>query len=164
MLELQVKGMGAKLNLCYAMQRKREKIMEHKKKLTTYLKYLYIAFFALGLVLASMVFNSDHFRISPVLSGNLFPYLRKSDFTMLHLGSILGAFLFVLSGKYSRLKTKYELLRHDIIKDLDSTIIATKICLCKSDCDCREQFIREMDELDIDIIFKKYKPESKYLL
>ncbi len=156
-------GMGAKLNLCYAMQRKREKIMEHKKKLTMYLKYLYIAYFALGLVLVSIVFNSQHFRTSPILSGTLFPYLRKSDFTLLYLGVILGAFLFVFSGKYSRLKTKYELLRHDIIKDLDSTIIATRICLCKGDCDCREQFVREMDELDIDIIFKKYKPERKYL-
>ena len=156
--------MSGKLNLCYAMQRKREKIMGQKKRLTKYLKYLYISYFALGLVLVSLVLNSDHFRMSPALSGNLFPYLHKSDFNLLYLGIALGAFLFVLSGKYSRLKTKYELLRHDIIKDLDSTIIATKICLCKSDCDCREQFIREMDELDIDIIFKKYKPESKYLL
>ncbi len=153
-----------KLNLCYAMQRKREKIMDYKKKLTRYLKYLYITYFAFGLVLASIVFNSDHYRISSTLSENLFPYLRKSDFTMLYLGVILGAFLFILSGKYNRLKTKYELLRHDIIRDLDSTIIATKICLCQGDCDCREQFVREMDELDIDIIFKKYKPESKYLI
>jgi hypothetical protein len=125
---------------------------------------LYVAYFALGLVLVSLVFNSEHFKVSPYLSDNLFPNLRKSDFTLLYLGIILGAFLFVLSGKYSRLKTKYELLRHDIIKDLDSTIIATKICLCKEDCDCREQFVREMDDLDIDIIFKKYKPESKYLI
>jgi hypothetical protein len=109
-------------------------------------------------------FNSFQQRSLQNLSENLFPYLRKSDFTMLYLGVILGAFLFILSGKYNRLKTKYELLRHDIIRDLDSTIIATKICLCQGDCDCREQFVREMDELDIDIIFKKYKPESKYLI
>ncbi|NLO38321.1 MAG: hypothetical protein GX115_02455 [Ruminiclostridium sp.] len=156
--------MSGKPNLCYAMQRKREKIMGQKKWLTKYLKYLYISYSALGLVLVSLVLNSNHFRMSPTLSGNLFPYLHKSDFNLLYLGAVLGTFLFVMSGKYNRLKTKYELLRHDIIKDLDSTIIATKICLCTSDCDCREQFVREMDALDIDIIFKKYKPESKYLV
>lgn len=154
--------MNRKPNLCYAMQRKREKIIDHKKKLTLYLKYLYIGYFALGLVLLALVIRSDHFKMT--LSDRLFPNLQKSDVNLLYLGGTIGMFLFVLSGKYSRLKTKYELLRHDIIKDLDSTIIATKICLCKDDCDCREQFVREMDGMDIDIIFKKYKPQSKYLI
>ncbi len=151
-----------KQNLCYALQRKREKIIDHKRKLNLYLKYLYIGYFALGLVLLALVAKSDHFRMT--LSSKLFPNLQKSDVNLLYLGVFIGMFLFILSGKYSRLKTKYELLRHDIIKDLDSTIIATKICLCKDDCDCREQFIREMDGMDIDIIFKKYKPQSKYLI
>lgn len=156
--------MIGKLNLCYAMQRKREKIIEYKKRLMMFLKYLYIFYLALGLILVSLVFKSEHFRISSDLSSNLFPNLQKSDFVLLYTGLILGAVLLVLSGKYSRLKTKYELLRHDIMKDLDSTIIAVKICLCKEECDCRECFVREMDELDIDIIFKKYKPVSKYLV
>jgi len=156
--------MSEKLNLCYAMQRKREKIIDYKKKLVMLLKYLYVFYFAFGLILVSLVFNSEHFKMSSTLSSRLFPNLQKSDVMLLYTGMILGLVLFVLSGKFSRLKTKYELLRHDIIKDLDSTIIATKICLCKGDCGCREQFVREMDGLDIDIIFKKYKPESKYLV
>lgn len=146
------------------MQRKRDKIIEYKKKLTAFLKYLYIGYFALGLIIISLVFKSRHFKMSLSSSGKLFPHLQKTDQLLIYLGLIIGAFLFVLSGKFGRFKIKYELLRHDIIRDLDSTIIATKICLCREDCDCRELFVREMDNLDIDIIFKKYKPERKYIV
>lgn len=156
--------MNNKPYLCYAMQRKREKIIEYKGKLTRFLRYLYIGYFALGLILLSLVFNSEHFTMNLAFSNKLFPNLQRTDFLLLYLGLAIGAFLFVVSGKHGRMKIKYELLRHDIIKDLDSTILAKKICLCKDDCDCRELFIKEMDQLDIDIIFKKYKPEGKYML
>lgn len=149
-----------KPNLCYVMQRKKDKIIEYKKSLGILLKYLYSGYFALGLVLIVLAVNSDHFQID--FSDKLFPYLQKSDLALLYLGLFIGMFLFVLSGRYNRLKSKYELLRHDIIKDLDSTTNTKKICLCKEECDCREQFIRDMDRLEIDIIFKKYKTESKY--
>ena len=62
------------------------------------------------------------------------------------------------------MKLKYEILRHDIMKDLDAAIITSKLCRCNGECECRESFIKLMDSKGIDLIFKKFKPEQKFYL
>lgn len=152
-----------KLKLSYSMNLKREKIIKYKKKLDRVIKHLYIAYLCLFIIIASFIINNEHFRNSFTSPGEFLSNLRKVDYFLLVTSIIIVVYLFLLSGEYNLIKNKYEVLRHDIMKDLDYPLTHSKLCYCNNECECREKLIQEMDKYGIDLTFRKYKLEKKYL-
>lgn len=151
--------MDTTLKLCYAMEKKCDRIIKYKKSLRRSLGFLYAGYLCLCVIILPFILKNRNSSFSGMFAQITDPNAKYSFQFLLTISIII--LLSGLSTHYNQLKKKYEILRHDIIKDTESASIPSRICMCNERCNCRETFIKEMEKLDIDIVFKKHLPDQK---
>lgn len=140
--------------LSYSILRKKERILNLKNEVSRLSNSILICFLFFIIAFLPVLKNIKRYSISISMSGQLFPYLRTSDIAWAILPIAVGTYLYFSYRKYQQTKSKYESLRQDIIKDLDSNLTASRLCFCHGECECKDKFIKEMEQLGVDLIFK----------
>jgi len=140
-------------NLTYAAIAKKEKLKEMKQKkddLKHSLTVLGIIIFTLALYI--------YLGFSRIASY-IMPFVDKSftesaatktlDLAVIFILILMGIIFYYKSIKLSKVKKDYDKLRWEVVR-----MIRASACDCKTECDCGEKLIKEMERYGIDIIFE----------
>ena len=123
--------MGVMDKLTYSMTKKHEKVIKHKKKLNQYKTIEFTIFFIL-LICVLRYFINFNFTIVAVSLISFFAY------TLVH-------------AEFIKTEKKYDKLRYDIIDTMNESFCYHTDHICN----CREEYIEEMDKrYNIDIAIK----------
>lgn len=138
-------------NLTLTMERKTEKIKFLKKRLDFVSPIFKVSGLISALLIIYIVFVKQDILtnyISSLFSSNS-SSLSSTDLLIIQIciySIIITTFIWVF---YSRIFKKYENLRKDIIDSIDN-----EFCRHPQGCKCKDEYILEMDEYDIDVVFK----------
>lgn len=128
------------------MEKKTEKLIELKKMKDTYARKLYLVSVAFAIPFIWIVGYSHRFIPSFESTGRLFPQLTTIDIIALVTAGFTAILLYTYTQQYKKVKIKYDSLRHDIMDNIGAVI-----CNCHEQCNCKEEYVREMDEKGIDL-------------
>lgn len=130
-------------NLSFATQEKTKQIHNLKVKISNLAPWYY--FFAFAFAMSMIVCLNIVFSYF-----DSFPYANISQLgtTCLIITFILFACFYTYQIRLNELKTSYEKLRIDIMKS-----IGNEFCTHTHSCACREDYIQQMHEKGIDLIF-----------
>ncbi|ADL12903.1 hypothetical protein [Acetohalobium arabaticum] len=145
--------------LSYPMKKKAKRLIELKNKLdnTKLNKWL------IGLMIISAIYTLafserylTYLPIDAILQSLLDTevsttnsFIKIIDFTFLGTLIITTSATYLRIKSINKIKDKFQTLREDIISELD-----TDLCLCNAQCTCKDDFIKYMEEKDINLIFK----------
>ena len=142
-----------KYNFTYVTRQKVERLIELYKSRKRVL-ILLIAFGAVAVVLLIMLSMNFDSYLSSLFPGFYFAnnaqrVPKGNALTFVVFFILILTALYYLSGQWKRIDDKYEIVRKDLIKSM-----SVSFCKCdKKPCACKEDFIKEMKENKIDLIF-----------
>lgn len=131
-------------NLSYPTQEKTKKLYDLKDKISNLKPWYYFFAFAFAIcVIICLTIVNDFI--------NSFPYsnISQSDTALITVTFVLFVLFYFSQIKLNELKTSYEKLRIDIIKSMGN-----EFCTHSHPCTCRDDYLRQMHEVGIDLIFK----------
>ncbi|HBN85953.1 MAG TPA: hypothetical protein DDZ89_19170 [Clostridiales bacterium] len=135
--------------ISFIMQKKSEKIIELKRIKDNMLRKLYLAFIAFAIPFLWIMNFYHHFLPSFENTDHLFPDMTLPDYIALIATALMAVLVYSYTQLYKKAKTKYDSLRHDIMDNIGAVI-----CNCHEQCNCREEYIKDMDEKGIDLIIR----------
>lgn len=139
-------------NLTLTMERKTERIKLLKKRLKFVSPLFRVSVLISSLLIIYIVFIKQNILtsyISSIFLPNASLKPTSTDLLIIKIfiySIIITIFIWIL---YSRIFKKYEKLRIDIIDSIDS-----EFCKHPQGCKCKDEYILEMDEYDIDVVFR----------
>jgi len=74
--------------------------------------------------------------------------IKNFDLIILLIITATISILYLLLKEFKKAKDRYDGLRKDLIKTINS-----EVCTCKNTCDCKDAYIKFMEEKGIDLIF-----------
>lgn len=144
--------------LSYPMKKKAERLIKLKNELdnTELNKWL------IGLMIISAIYTLafserylTYLPIDAILQSllstevnNTNSFIKIIDFTFLGTLTITTLAIYLRIKSINKIKDEFQTLRENIISELD-----TNLCLCNAQCTCKDDFIKYMEEKDIDLIF-----------
>lgn len=145
-------------NLTLTMQKKTDRIQTLKKVISnlTYQINFTWGLISILILLIYVNFNS-YIRYAESIFNNTFSINRNGVTESLNTFEIFvimalilsGIYIYITKSKRKKINQKYESLRLDIINSLDN-----EFCYHYQSCSCKDDYIRAMDEYDIDLVFK----------
>lgn len=139
-------------HLSYPVRKKTGKILELKNEMKNQKKIIRIPKFLTFLCgVYIMVFYQRYLDVT-VSAINPWSDVSRKIHTqdiivlMILLGSAFFMYIYYIS--YNKIKSDFEALRKDLKKDID-----TEFCKCSQPQKCKDEYIEEMEEEGIDLIF-----------
>ena len=140
-------------NLSFSLEKKKNKLIKQKKLMKWYLYFLVLpSLFSivLGIYIISFLdrllyYVFPFFTVNSLVSSES----KSQDIIILYIFAISAIATIILYSGYKNLKVKYDALRKNVIKDID-----TSLCNCSIPCNCKDSFIKEMEKEKIDLIFE----------
>ncbi|HHU62895.1 MAG TPA: hypothetical protein GXZ32_01575 [Clostridiales bacterium] len=112
---------------------------------------IFAAIAVILIIMLSINFDSYLSSLFPgfYVAGNAQRVPKGNALTFVVFFILILTALYYLSGQWKRIDDKYEIVRKDLIKSM-----SVSFCKCdKKPCACKEDFIKEMKENKIDLIF-----------
>lgn len=134
--------------LSFLMQKKREKILELKRNKDNLIRKLYLTCIAFAIPFLWIIRYYDHY-IPSFDTEQIFPAITVPDYIALLATALASVCLYTYNQRHTKAKAKYDSLRHDIMDDIGSMV-----CNCHEQCNCREVFIKDLDENGIDLFVR----------
>lgn len=138
--------------LSYSMEKKTERLLKLRKELDHKRSNLILPYGFIGMFGCYTAWSYQRFldyALTTFTSYNVsISKLQLIDMTILTLLLFSGYFLFHSLGKYNRVNSSYQSLRKDIMNTINN-----EFCNCSKPCNCKDEYIKFMENQGIDLIF-----------
>lgn len=137
--------------LSYSVKKKTDKVCELKVKKVKWSHLWKIAVGVSVLMLTYIFLYAKRYASytnSAFENQNLGSSVRILDIIILIAFAALVLIVYWAVGEYVEVKEAYEKTRIDLIKTINS-----KFCTCKGACDCKDEYVKDMEVRGIDLIY-----------
>ena len=135
--------------LTYAVQTKTEKICGLKKEKAKW-KLICMLSTVINLLLIAYILLYNRFTYNSIITfanGDLVNDVDIFDFIILIIFAVVVIIIFCTVFHYMELKENYEQIRRELKENINY-----KICTCKGDCNCIDEYIKDMESKGIGVI------------
>jgi hypothetical protein len=135
----------------YTIQKKTHKIFELKEEKAKWNKFCKVAAIIDGLLLAYiLLFNNRYISYATDVFDNykLSNGIKVFDIIIIIIFAATVLIVYWTIIEYKEAKDAYEQLRNDLINTINY-----KFCTCSRTCGCKDEYIKDMEERGIDLIY-----------
>lgn len=140
-------------NLSYTMRAKSNKILERDMQIRDTKGKIEIPIASSLMVISYFLINRNRlisytsatFTFSKAQAG----YINKADVIFLIIAITCISFIYSMYSSINKLKNENEILRKDIISNID-----VHFCIHDKNCHCKDDYIKDMESKGINLIFK----------
>gem|GEM_PF-1889485 len=141
--------------LSYTVQKKTYKLLELKEKVDKKRTSLKLpSAISCLLVFYVFLYNDRYISYATAVFDNNSSESTVKGFDLFVLVIVAATLfiLYILFDEFKKIKNKYDELRKDLIKTINNGFCS---CTNSSNCNCRDEYIKDMEEKNIDLIFDK---------